>query len=105
MSLPAEAGGKARAAGRGPFVAGASGRAMGVVWGSFQSLRRMREFVQTGFSADKKLSHILNLHLQDNALMKSVFETHVAGLEAKMKVLTDRLNGQQKVIDKLQNKK
>jgi hypothetical protein len=31
----------------------------------------MQEFLKHEFSADQKISHILNLHLQDNAVMRS----------------------------------
>ena len=59
-----------RVTGRGPFPSGKSGP---IVWACLQSHLRMREFVDNGFSADAKLSHILNIHLQDNAVMKTTF--------------------------------
>jgi hypothetical protein len=58
-----------RAPGRGPFV----GREMGpkIFWGSLQAIGVMRKFKETNFSAHPALGHILNLHLQDNAVTKS----------------------------------
>jgi hypothetical protein len=62
---------KARIAGRGPFLGG--DRASGIVWGSLQAHRLMQEYLDADFSAHPKCSHILNIHLQDNALMKVDF--------------------------------
>ena len=46
----------------------------------------MEEYTEAGFSAHPKLSHILNLHLQDNALMKdSIFNDYVKRTDAKLK--------------------
>ena len=61
---------KARMAGRGPFIGDKCGA---IVWGQMQAHKRMNEFTDNGFSADPTLSHILNLHLQDNAVMQSSF--------------------------------
>jgi hypothetical protein len=59
----------ARAPGRGPFV----GREMGpnIFWGTLQAIGEMRKFRESNFSAHPALSHILNLHLQDNSVTKS----------------------------------
>jgi hypothetical protein len=62
---------KTRIAGRGPFLGG--DRASGIVWGSLQAHRLMQEYLDADFSAHPKCSHILNIHLQDNALMKVDF--------------------------------
>jgi hypothetical protein len=42
-----------------------------IFWGTLQSLGVMRKFREANFSAHPALSHILNLHLQDNAVTKS----------------------------------
>jgi hypothetical protein len=63
---------KARIAGRGPFLGG--DRVSGILWGSLvQAHRLMQEYLNADFSAHPKCSHILNIHLQDNALMKVDF--------------------------------
>jgi hypothetical protein len=65
-------------AGRGPFLA--SERPAGIAWGCLQAFKRMKDFTKHKFSADLKISHILNLHLQDNAVMRS----ELVGLRAQM---------------------
>ena len=45
----------------------------------------MKEFKEAGFSSHPKLSHILNLHFQDNALMKHMFHEHATAVELKPK--------------------
>ena len=47
------------------------------------------------FSADPKLSHILNLHLQDNAVMKTSF----LDLQKKIKDLEAIVAGVKKTVD------
>jgi hypothetical protein len=42
-----------------------------IFWGTLQAIRVMRKFRETNFAAHPALSHILNLHLQDNAVIKS----------------------------------
>jgi len=44
-----------------------------VLWGSLQAHIRMQQFTSQGLSANSKLSHVLNLHLQDNAVMQPEF--------------------------------
>jgi hypothetical protein len=62
----------ARSPGRGPFLPG--DRAAGVVWGMLRAQRKMQEFTVRGFSASPVLSHILNIHLRDHAVMQTDFE-------------------------------
>jgi hypothetical protein len=64
----------ARIAGRGPFMT--SDRQLGVVWGCLQAHRVMSEYVDADFASHPRCSHILNLHLQDNALMKTEFNEY-----------------------------
>jgi hypothetical protein len=59
----------ARMAGGGPFLGG--DRASGIVWGCLQAHRVMAEYLADDFLAHPKCSHIINIHLQDNALMKA----------------------------------
>jgi hypothetical protein len=60
----------ARNAGQGPFLS-ASDRATGIFWGSMQAYREMSVITAKGMMGDPRLSHILNLHLRDNAVMRS----------------------------------
>ena len=60
----------ARRAGRGHQTNDAE-RAAGAFWGQLQAHREMVQFSQRSLVADPRLSHILNLHLQDNAVMRS----------------------------------
>jgi hypothetical protein len=78
----------ARAPGRGPFV----GREMGpkLFWGTLQAIGVMRKFRETNFSAHPALSHILHLHLQDNAVTKSEMKAalkKIKDLTADVKIL------------------
>jgi hypothetical protein len=59
----------ARMAGRGPFLG--TNRSAGIVWGCLQAHRVMAEYLAEDFAAHPKCSHILNIHLQDNAMMKT----------------------------------
>jgi hypothetical protein len=64
----------ARIAGRRPFMIG--NREAGVVWGCLQAHRVMNTYAEADFAAHLRCSHILNLHLQDNALMKMEFHEY-----------------------------
>jgi hypothetical protein len=64
---------KARAPGRGPFL-DESKRQAGMVWGALQCLNVCRALLEANFSGHPTLSHILNLHLRDNAVMNSTLE-------------------------------
>jgi hypothetical protein len=61
---------KARAPGRGPFLDDSRKHA-GMVWGALQCHRVCRELLEANFAGHPTLSHILNLHLRDNAVMNS----------------------------------
>jgi hypothetical protein len=78
----------ARMAGRGPFLG--TNRSAGIVWGCLQAHRVMTEYSSEDFSAHLRCSHILNIHLQDNAMMKPEHDVAytklkdlVTGLQAK----------------------
>jgi hypothetical protein len=60
----------ARRAGRGPFLSEGE-RATGLFWGQLQAHREMQIISNRGLMGDPRLSHILNLHLRDNAVMRS----------------------------------
>jgi hypothetical protein len=60
----------ARKAGRGPYT-NASERASCSFWGQLQAQREMEILSQRSLVSDPRLSHILNLHLRDNAVMRS----------------------------------
>jgi hypothetical protein len=66
------------------------GKASSILWGTLQAHRVMREMLLDGFSGFPKLSHVLNLHLQDNTVPRSKFEAleeKVAKHDAKIKAL------------------
>ena len=63
---------KARLSGKGCSDGSSSSKA-GIVGGNMQAHQRMIEFCVHDFARDTVLSHRLNLHLQDNAVMHSVF--------------------------------
>jgi hypothetical protein len=83
----------ARMASRGPFHGG--DRASGIVWGCLQAQRLMSEYLADDFAAHPKCSHILNIHLQDNALMR--IEHDAIMLKTKLTLMT-----LQKTVDDLQ---
>jgi hypothetical protein len=85
----------ARAPGRGPFGAGEMGAK--IFWGTLQALGVMRKFREANFSAHPALSHILNLHLQDNAVTKAemaVMEKKVKDMAADLKALNSAADRQ-----------
>jgi hypothetical protein len=89
----------ARLAGRGPFLG--TDRAGGIVWGCLQAHRVMKEYVEYDFSAHPKCSHILNIHLQDNALMKSEASKTTKAQNALIEKLTKAVTDLQSKHDSL----
>ena len=83
---------KSRVAGRSPNTQNHPGW---IIWAMLRAHKRMNEFVENGFSADPKLSHILNLHLQNNAVMKTSF----LDLQKKIKDLEAAAAGAKKTAD------
>jgi uncharacterized coiled-coil protein SlyX len=71
---------KARAPGRGPFL-DESRRQAGMVWGALQCHSVCRQLLDSNFSGHPTLSHILNLHLRDNAVMQSSLEALIKRVE------------------------
>jgi hypothetical protein len=61
---------EAQKAGRGQSSSPAE-RASGAFWGQIQAFREMEQLSQRSLVSDHRLSHILNLHLRDNAVMRS----------------------------------
>jgi hypothetical protein len=82
-----------RAPGRGPFGQGEMGTKL--FWGTLQALGVMRELRSANFSAHPALSHILNLHLQDNAVTKA--EMHA--MEKRLKTTSDDLKALKAAVD------
>jgi hypothetical protein len=76
---------KARIAGRGSFLG--SDRASGIMWGSLQAHRLMQEYLMSDFSAHPKCSHILNIHLHDNVLMKADYKMDMDMDKVKARVV------------------
>jgi hypothetical protein len=72
---------KARAPGRGPFL-DESKRQVGMVWGALQCLNVCRDLLEANFSGHPTLSHILNLHLRDNAVMNSTLDALTKRIDA-----------------------
>ena len=56
-----------------------------LAWGFLQGVKLADEFVVERFSGHVILSHVLNLHLQDNALMKTEYSKKMAGMETQLK--------------------
>ena len=82
-----------RRAGRGHQTNDAE-RATGAFWGQVQAHQEMVQFTQRSLVADPRLSHILNLHLQDNAVMQS-----------ELTKAYDVIKGMQRDITELKKKK
>ena len=77
---------EARVVGRGSFPLSKSGL---IVWACLNAHKRLREFLAKGFLADPKPSHILNHHLQDNAVMISQFEKVKQSVQVATQTLSD----------------
>jgi hypothetical protein len=93
----------ARSPGRGPFLPG--DRAAGVVWGMLQAQRKMQEFTVRGFSASPVLSHILNIHLQDHAVMQADFEEWKDKLVRALKMAEEAKAAADRALTKANAKK
>lgn len=57
-----------------------------ILWGFFQGLKLAGEFNDVNFSGHQVLSHVLNLHLHDRAVMKE-------SLESKLKAIQKSVDG------------
>ena len=67
---------EARLPGRGPHALG--DQFGSVFWGALQTHRVIQELSSEGFEAHPRLSHILNIHLRDNAVSKSAMDRVLA---------------------------
>jgi len=67
---------EARLPGRGPHALG--DQYGSVFWGALQTHSVIQELSSEGFEAHPRLSHILNIHLRDNALSKSAMDRVLA---------------------------
>jgi len=67
---------EARLPGRGPHALG--DQYGSVFWGALQTHRVIQELSSEGFEAHPRLSHILNIHLRDNAVSKSAMDRLLA---------------------------
>lgn len=83
----------ARKAGRGYYTT-PSERAACCFWGQLQAHREMQVLTSRSLVSDPRLSHILNLHLRDNAVMKS-----------ELNKVMDMIRGVQKDVTELKKKK
>jgi hypothetical protein len=84
----------ARAPGRGPF--GPGELSTKILWGTLQALGVMRKMRAANFSAYPALSHILNLHLQDNAVTTS----ELIAVEKRLKTTMDDLKALKSAVDR-----
>lgn len=75
-----------RAVWRGPFPVGKIGS---ILWTYLQAHEKIQRFFQDVFLVDPSLSHILNLHLQDNVVMESRFNDTVTSVEAMRDKMAD----------------
>jgi hypothetical protein len=55
----------------------------------------MRKLREANFSAHPALSHILNLHLQDNSVSKA----DMAGMEKRLKAVLDEVKALKSAVD------
>ena len=55
------------------------------VGGGLQGIKLADEFVAERFEGRPVLSHVLNQHLQDRAVMKEEFEKKIADLDTALK--------------------
>jgi hypothetical protein len=95
----------ARIAGRGIFIPGE--RPAGIAWGCLQAYKHMKVFTKHKFSADLKISHILNLHLQDNAVMRSeliAIRADIATAVANAAAAAESAKAARKACDSLTSK-
>jgi hypothetical protein len=83
----------ARAPGRGPLRQGEMGTK--ILWGTLQALGVVRELRAANFSSHPARSHILNLHLQDNAVTKS----ELAAMEKTFRTTMDDLKALKGAVD------
>jgi hypothetical protein len=67
-----------------------------LVWAQLQCHRVMAELRAVGFGAHPALSHVLNLHLQDNVVSRSKFEK----LEARVLEVEKVAKEAKKAMDK-----
>jgi hypothetical protein len=89
----------ARTPGHGPYRSGKE-KATSILWGTLQAHRVMQEMLEHGLSGYAPLSHILNLHLQDNTVPKSVFEVLQATVEKQNTRITTLSNSLDKALSK-----
>jgi hypothetical protein len=77
----------ARGPGRG-HIANPQDRASCLFWGQLQAHREMQVLTKAGLVGDHRLSHVLNLHLRDNAVMKSeLIKVHDLMREMKREIV------------------
>jgi hypothetical protein len=84
----------AHAPGRGPYPPGEKGAR--IFWGTLQALTVMRKLREANFSAHPALSHILNLHLQDNAVSKA----DMVVMENKLKAVLEEVKALKRAADR-----
>ena len=61
----------------------------------------MEEYLLVDFAAHPRCSHILNIHLQDNAMMKAVYTKDMTAVKLLLKDLDKQAGGLQIAHDQL----
>jgi hypothetical protein len=84
----------AQGPGRGPFGPGEMPGKL--LWGTLQEIGVMRELREANFSAHPALSHILNLHLQDNVVTKA----EMGEIREKLKSVLDEVTKMKASFDR-----
>jgi ubiquinone biosynthesis protein UbiJ len=67
-----------------------------IFWGTLQALTVMRKLREANFLAHPALSHILNLHLQDNLVSKA----DMVVMEKKLKTVLDEVKALKSAADR-----
>ena len=70
-----------------------------LAWGFLQAIKLADEFVLERFSGHSVLSHVLNLHLQDSAVMKEEFNRRLAVIDLQLKENTKVATAAKNVAD------
>ena len=90
---------QARSAGRTPNPSSPD-----VVWGFLQGLKLANELVEVQFEGHRVLSHVLNNHLQDTAVMKSDFNAKLLLLTQRVEKALDAANDAKATADRAMSK-
>ena len=71
-----------------------------VIWSCLETIPLEKEFLKANFSAHPTVAHVLNLHLQTSAVMKSQFEHELTEMKKAMAKMTIAVTNSEKKADK-----